>query len=129
MKLARKELRYLSCSPSLDPCDQVNRRDNSTIIYFYWRERISNSIRQSFARQTFLIRQFSSDFSTVKVLRHTVLETSNMFCLKVHMKAPWILLYQELINHLNKKHSNIAFTIRRLEPSKVHSNPEHSLMH
>ena len=34
MKLARKELRYLSRSPSLDPCDQVNRCDSSTIIYF-----------------------------------------------------------------------------------------------
>ena len=28
-------------------------RDNSTIIYFYWHKRKPNSIRQSFARQTF----------------------------------------------------------------------------
>ena len=47
-----KELRYLSCLPFPDPCDQVNRHDNSTINYFYRCERKPNSIHQSFARQT-----------------------------------------------------------------------------
>ena len=49
---------------------------NPTIIQ---REQKFNSIRQSFAHQTFwhasFIRQISSDFSTVKVLRYTVIIT------------------------------------------------------
>ena len=52
-EIGKKGAEILSHSPPLDPRDQVNRRDNSTITYFYWRERISNSIRQSFACQTF----------------------------------------------------------------------------
>ena len=35
------------------PSRPSDRRDNSTIIHFYWHEQKPNLIRQSFAYQTF----------------------------------------------------------------------------
>ena len=43
----------MSHLPFLNPHDQVNQCDNSTIIYFYRHKQNPKSIRQSFAHQTF----------------------------------------------------------------------------
>ena len=63
----QRDLKFTSSQPSRAHC-------NSTIIYFYQREQnLTQFIKV--CSSNFLkcfIRQFSSDFSTVKVLRYTV---------------------------------------------------------
>ena len=69
----------------------------------------------------------------MKWLLAIIVKWSFSLALEYIYKLPGLYITKVLANifpfKVNKKHSNVVFTIRRLEPSKVHLNPEHSLMH